>query len=125
MIRSFMAAQHLLLIGKLDLDLVAVRFGDWRIRLLHDLLGLLIGFLQKFALGSLVGRRFLGMFQRFGSVRYLIAIEQRALRVEEAQRVRIHDTDCNVALGKVIEIVRVSSCTLISALARSTPARIS
>lgn len=68
MIRSFMAAQHLLLIGKLDLDLVAVRFGDWRIRLLHDLLGLLIGFLQKFALGSLVGRRFLGMFQRFGSV---------------------------------------------------------
>ena len=35
------------------------------------------------------------------------------------------DTDCNVALGKVIEIVRVSSCTLISALARSTPARIS
>lgn len=84
MTRSFLTAQCSLLIGKLDLDLVAVRFGDWRICFLHDLLGLLIGFLQKLALGSPVGRRLLGMFQRVGSIRYLIAIEQRALRVEEA-----------------------------------------
>ena len=47
MIRSFMAAQHLLLIGKLDLDLVPFLFGNLRIRLLHDLLGLLVGLLQK------------------------------------------------------------------------------
>lgn len=52
MTRSFLTAQCSLLIGKLDLDLVAVRFGDWRIRFLHDLLGLLIGFLQKLALSK-------------------------------------------------------------------------
>ena len=56
--------------GNLNFDLVSICFGNLRICVLHNLLGLFISLLQKIALSGLIGCRLLGILQGRCSIRY-------------------------------------------------------